>query len=128
MTTEDIISIDDSIDRRAVELFLEIDILPNIHDYTAIVRLELTKRDRWLLEKYQKIDRVCAFIYMGLYRCFKRLGSRSPEAFPFFVEKGIKSLEDYIDLIKKGDSSAINHYNEMARIIRFTRQSKRIKL
>lgn len=127
MAIEDYVNIDDRIDKEAIGLFVERCSFPNIYDYTTIIRLELTKRDRWLLEKYQKLDRVCAFIYMGLYSGFRQFRKHSSEAFPFFIEKGIKTLEEYIDLIKKGEVSAINHYNEMARIIRFTRQSERKK-
>ncbi len=92
-------------------------------DVAEIVKRELKFRDSKLLERYQRLPEVAAFIYGGLYDWFGNARESTNKIFMsytrfFFFRRYLTTLDEYVNLLFDNNRKIIKHYKKMAKIIR----------
>lgn len=87
---------------------------PGFDDYVEFFRQELELTNHNIIERYPGIDRVAAFLYRTITACKSYTPPISPgEAIPLFGKMGIKTLDEYVNMLGNDKLRVIWHYKSM---------------
>lgn len=92
---------------------------PGFEDYAEFFRQELELTNHNIIESYPGIYKVAAFLYRAITACKSYSPPIQPgEAIPLFGKIGIKTLDEYVNMLDEGKLRVVWHYKDMWEVLK----------